>query len=173
MDFLSNFRTTFGPQPFTKTDPLMQKRYNEANWDRFNRDIDEGKVKGTVKNAENEVETLRKMDRLYRLLANEFQDRFYYNHFDQENGKWNEIARPQMLKEATDFVNEIIKERGLNNEQFANGKTFLENFRQYGYNPILLPDIDEDSDYSTGIQRYTVQLRPAFRSASAKKPTLN
>lgn len=172
--FLENFRTTLGEQPFTKFDPIAQRRWQQANLQGLEKDIEQGNVQGTKEYSQKEFDTLDKMDRLYRLLANEFQDNFYYKHFDKEKNDWEDVSNKQIVKESTDFLNDAIKNRGLNEEEFANGKTFVENFRKYGYNKMLLPDIKKDSDYTTGVDKYIFRTQPSFvqKKPSAERPRM-
>lgn len=156
--FADNFRQAFGAQSFTKYDPIGERRRREANTEGFEKAIDRGDVRGTEQYSQKERDTVQKMDRLYELLSNEFQDNFYYNHFNKDTGEWDDVSDKQMVKESTDFLNDVIKNRGLNKEEFANGKNFVENFRKYGYNRILLPDIKLNEKYFTGDERFFPRL---------------
>lgn len=159
--FVENFRGTFGGQPFTKFDPIAEAKNQKANWGGFEEAIDRGEVRGTQEHTDKEVDTMRKMDNLYRLLANEFQDRFYEKHYNKESHNWDNVAEKQMLKESDDFLKEVVDNRGINDEEFANGRTFLDNFRRYSYPRILLPDIYNGSKNYSAMERRVTNIAPA------------
>lgn len=157
-----------------KVDPIGEKKWEKADTQGFEENITQGNIRGTKEYSQKETDTLNKMDRLYRLLSNEFQDNFYSKHYDKNKNDWDDVSDKQIVKESTDFLNDVIRTRGLNEEKFANGKTFVENFRKYGYNKMLLPDIKKDSDYTTGIDKYTFKTQPQFipKSPSIKQPKM-
>lgn len=164
--FLENFRQAFEKMPnnqgIVKQDPIAQQKWEKADTSGLESAINKGDIKGTEQNANKEFSTIDKMDRLYRLLSNEFQDIFYDKHFNKETKEWDDVSEKQMTKESTDFMNDVIKTRGLNDETFANGKTFVENFRKYGYDKILLPDIRKDVKYTTGKEKYFPTISPQY-----------
>lgn len=162
--FLDNFRSSqkkWGIGLKNNIEDRAQTQRQE-NFSRLNRDIAAGKIEGTPQHSEKEYHTLVKMDKIYRLLANEFQDRFYEKHYDKEKKGWEDVPDEKIIEESNDFLNEVINDRGLGEEKFDNGKTFIENFRKYNYNRRLLPDIDRKSDYTPGSKKYIFEARPNY-----------
>lgn len=138
--FYDNLRASFGNQPFTKYDPITQKKWQQADITGFEEDIRSGKVP-TADSKEKEYNTLSLMDTLYAKLSDQFQNYFYgkYIRPDAKDGDEEDIPDDVIEKEASDFLKAKIDSGELDYD-FANGKTFLENFYEYGYDTTLLPN---------------------------------
>ena len=128
-----------GKNVFQKSNPIMERRWENANWSGFEKDIDAGKIKGTDKYYENERNTVRAMDNIYADLSIKFQDYFYNKYYDSSKGD-EEVPDDEILKESTEFIQDQVENTPLKNVEFDNGKSFYENFRNYGYDRNLLPD---------------------------------
>lgn len=158
--FVENFRKSFGQQPFTKSDPIAEKRWGDANWAGFGKAIEDGKVKGTDEYYEKEKNTVRAMDNLYADLSIKFQDYFYNKYHDQSKGD-EEVPGDKILNESTTFIQDQLENTPLKDIKFDNGKSFYENFRKYGYSKNLLPSEDDGVTwlYRNGETRQVPELR--------------
>lgn len=157
--FFGNFRESFRQQPFTKSDPIAERRWREANWDKFEKDIEAGKIKGTDKYYENEMNTVRAMDNIYADLSLKFQDYFYNKYYDPSKGD-EEVSDEDTLKESVNFIQNQVENTPLKDIKFDNGKNFYENFRNYGYDKNLLPSYEESTwIYRDGETRQVPKLR--------------
>lgn len=139
--FLENFRNTFGTQPFTKSDPIKQKKWRDADMAGLEEGIRSGKVL-TPETRMNDFNTVSLMDALYAKLSDQFQNYFYgkYIKKDAQDGDEEDIPDDIIEKESNDFLKAKI-DSGELDYNFANGKTFLENFYEYGYDTNLLPNL--------------------------------
>lgn len=159
--FFENFGNIFGNNAFTKTDPIMQKKWKDANWSGFEKGIKEGRVKGTDEYHENERNTVRAMDNIYSDLSLKFQDYFYNKYYDPSKGN-DDVPDDEILKESTNFIQDQMKNGPLKDIKFDNGKNFYENFRKYGYDKNLLPSSDDSKVtwlYRDGETRRVPELR--------------
>lgn len=158
--FVENFRNSFGQQPFTKSDPIAEKRWGDANWTGFGKAIEDGKVKGTDEYYEKEKNTVRAMDNLYADLSIKFQDYFYNKYRDPSKGD-EEVPGDKILNESTTFIQDQLENTPLKDIKFDNGKSFYENFRKYGYSKNLLPSEDDGVTwlYRNGETRQVPELR--------------
>lgn len=146
---------------FPQTDPIILKqRWNKADWDRFNKDIENGRVKGTEKYYENERNTVRAMDNIYADLSLKFQDYFYNKYYDPSKGD-EDVPDDEILKESTTFIQDQAENSPLKDIRFDNGESFYENFRKYGYDKNLLPGSDDKVTwlYRDGETRKVPELR--------------
>lgn len=156
----SSDRRLFGRQPFTKSDPIAERRWREANWAGLEKAIEDGKIKGTDKYYEKERNTVRAMDNLYADLSIKFQDYFYNKYYDPSKGD-EEVPENKILKESTTFIQNQLENTPLKDIEFDNGKSFYENFRKYGYSKNLLPSADDGTTwlYKNGESREVPELR--------------
>ena len=149
-----------GKNLFQKSNPIMEKRWRDANWSGFEKDIDIGKIKGTDKYYENERNTVRAMDNVYANLSLKFQDYFYNKYYDPSKGD-EDVSDDEILKESTTFIQDQAENSPLKDIKFDNGKSFYENFRKYGYDKNLLPGSDDKVTwlYRDGETRKVPELR--------------
>lgn len=163
--FFENLRESsnqrpFGQQPFTKSDPIAERRWKEANLAGFEKAIEDGKIKGTDKYYEKERSTVMDMDRLYADLSIKFQDYFYNKYYDPSKGD-EEVPENKILEESTAFIQDQIENTPLKDIKFDNGESFYNNFRKYGYSKNLLPSADDGVTwlYRDGKTRQVPELR--------------
>lgn len=158
--FYENFKEVFGDKTFSKSDPILQKKWREANWSGLEKDIEDGKIKGTDKYYENERNTVRAMDNIYSDLSLIFQDYFYNKYYDPSKGD-EDVSDTEILKESTSFIQDQAENGPLKDIKFDNGKSFYENFRKYGYDKNLLPGSDDKVTwlYRDGETRKVPELR--------------
>lgn len=158
--FVENLRGAFGRQPFAKNDPIAEKRWDNTNLAGFEKDIEQGNIKGTDKYYENERNTVRAMDNLYADLSIKFQDYFYNKYYDPSKGD-EEVPGNKILNESTTFIQDQLENTPLKDIKFDNGKSFYENFRKYGYSKNLLPSEDDGVTwlYRDGKTRQVPELR--------------
>lgn len=155
-NFVKNSSSSFSP-----ADPLtLKQRWDKTNWDKFNEDIEKGRVEGTKKKYKNEENTVRAMDNIYADLSLKFQDYFYDKHYDPSKGD-GQVPDDEILKESTAFIKDQAKNGPLKDIEFDNGKSFYENFRKYGYDKNLLPGADNEVTwiYKNGETRRVPKLR--------------
>ena len=159
-DNLRNATGLNGKSPLSKSDPIAERKWGEANWSGFGKDIEEGKIKGTDKYYENERNTVRAMDNIYSDLSLKFQDYFYNKYYDPSKGDEN-VSDKEILKESTAFIQDQVENSPLKDIKFDNGKNFYENFRKYGYSKNLLPSEDDGVTwfYNNGETRQVPELR--------------
>lgn len=146
---------------FSQANPfILKQRWAKADWDRFNKDIENGRVKGTEKYYENERNTVRAMDNVYADLSLKFQDYFYNKYYDPSKGD-EDVPDDEILKESAAFIQDQAENSPLKDLKFDNGKSFYENFRKYGYDKNLLPGSDDKVTwlYRDGKTRKVPELR--------------
>lgn len=158
--FLKNLKEYFGQQPFIKSNPIAERRWRDANWAGFEKALEDGKVKGTDEYYKREKNTVRAMDNLYANLSIKFQDYFYNKYYDPSKGD-EEVPSDKILEESTAFLQDQLENTPLKDIKFDNGKSFYENFREYGYNKNLLPSDDDGVTwlYRNGRNRQVPELR--------------
>lgn len=130
--FVENFRRT----GFQKIDPINEQRRQKADFSGFENAIKSGTLANSPERQEKELRTLQMMDSIYNNLAESFFEKMRSSYGSIEGAL--KAPMDETVKASEDFITQELPARGLDSTPLPNGKSFVYNFRKYGYDPDLL-----------------------------------